>query len=80
MLLNNQDQRYQPIDDWMQREQVSAGTLLLAERHGIRLPVWIPDRERVLVDTNHLYEWRELVRLMHDILELDSRCCGRVAT
>jgi hypothetical protein len=65
--------RFEPIDDWQKREGFSTGTIVRAERHGIHLPVWIPDLDRVLVDTDHLYEWRQLVGMMDRIFEPDTR-------
>ena len=71
MMTNTPDQRYVPLEVWMAEENVSAADLLLAERHSAHLPLWVPDRGRVLVDTHRLYEWRQLVRIMDKIFEPD---------
>ena len=64
--LERQHQRYQPLDEWLHDEQVSATLLLRAERCGARLPVWFATPARAMVDLQRAYNWRQLVRLMDE--------------
>jgi hypothetical protein len=79
----NAKPHWQPIDEWVAQNKpkgVTFGKVLIAAQHDIHLPLWIPDRDRVLVDVNRTYEWFELVRLLDKMLDPDAPGTGQPTT
>lgn len=61
--------RYKPANDWLaQQDDISLRDILLGERLGLRLPVWVPDAQHVFVDEERVPDWRALLKLTIEAL------------